>query len=238
MPGYGALSGAVSIGEHELVIEKRGRDVIEYRRKTRGKLEVSRLLYHATRLELLPMYPVLIPRKITTYVLVKLNNPLAVPPRREIDIYVKIPIDTAVYAYGSLHRFLVVDTFTIHRVKYYLYGPPDRGVVARYAESGVYMEKPQLSFGEAAAYIHVRNRHDSWVEIGLILLDAQTLKLYYEPGTGNAYTQYISFVANSAVTASVYYGRRISPGYKPILDPPDLKPPRLLAKTEMLWGLQ
>ncbi len=228
----------VVIHDNELMVEKISKGVIEYTRKYRGEAVVSRILYHATRLELLPMYPVMLPKKFTTYILVKLEKPVAVPPRREVDIYIKIPVDTAVYAYGPLHRFLVIDVFTHHRIKYYLYGPPDRGVVARYAYSKVYVKKPETEFGEALAYIHIRNRYISWVEVGQVLLDAQILKLYYKPETWNACTQYISLVANSPSTASIYYGRRISGEYRPIQDPPDLKPPRLLAKTEMLWGLK
>ncbi len=234
--GYGLLKEGGEIDGYVLKITRGHTGEKKYIREGHG-IVVSKIIHKASRLELVPMYPVLLPDRITTYIMVYLEEKLHVPTRDELDIYIKIPVDLAVYAVGIYHKFSLVDVFSITRIKYCLYGPPDRGIIARYAVSKIYFRKPVVKPGEAIVKIHIRNKYDSWVEIGKILLDAQILKLYYEPGTWNAYTQYISFVADSPMTASIYYGRRLSAELKPIIDPPGLRPPRLLGKTEMLWGL-
>ncbi len=236
--GYGVFKESIRIGEHKIKIQKRKTGVVEYKRSIGEEIVASKIVLSPTRFELLPFYPVFLPKKITTYILVYLAEEIDVPPRKELDLYIKIPVDTAIYAYYQPHRFTIIDIFTENRVKYCLYGPPDRGIIARYAESNLFFKKPECVRGEAIVPLHIRNRLDSWTIIGKILLDSQILKLYYENETWHAYTQHISMVVNSSVTASIYYGRRPRYELKPIHDPPDLRPPRLLAKTEMLWGLK
>ncbi len=235
MKGYGVFEGTVEILDFK-IFAKREDEFVKYTRIWPGG-SVTKMIFRPTRLELAPIYPVLLPRLITTYIHVKLIEPILVPARGEALIYIKIPVDLAVYAYGPYRRFSIIDIFSIKKIKYTLYGIPDRGLIARYCESLPYTFIPDMMCGEAVSLIQIRNRYNDWVEVGRILLDAQILKLYYLPGTCKAYTQAIVMVTNSPVTATIYYGRKIEPQARPIHDPPGLRPPRLLAKTEMLWGL-
>ncbi len=236
LKGYGPLGEGGEIAGYRITISKGAGSERKYVREGNG-VKVSKIIHEPLRIDLVPIYPVLLPHRITTYIMVYLDQYIHVPSRGELEVYIKIPVDLAVYAFGRLHRFTIVDVLNINPIKYCLYGPPDRGVIARYARSRIFLRRPSIKPGEAVAKITIRNKHDTWVEIGRILLDAQILKLYYEPGTWNSYTQEITMITNSTSTASIYYGRRINPELKPVIDPPGLRPPRLLSKTEMLWGL-
>ncbi len=236
MTGYGEIRGTVSIAGNTISVTGEG-DVIKYRREWRGG-EYTRLLVRPRRLELVPMYPVLLPKKITNYVMVRLLEPIHIPSRGEAMIYIKIPVELAVMTYDRYRRYDLVDVFPVMKIKYVLYGSPDRGLIARYWESVPMTDPPDTSIGEARVLVNIRSRYDGWVEIGRILLDSQILKLYYVPGTWRASTQAITMVVNSPATATIYYGRKVEMEARPVHDPPGLRPPRILARTEMLYGLR
>lgn len=237
MSGYGVIEDKVRVNNNEIVIERDG-EIAHYYRIVDGEVKVSKTIVKPIRFELVPFYPVLLPVKFTTYILVELTEKVAVPTKGEVTIYVKIPVEPAVYAYGSQRRFKIIDVFPINKIKYTLYGVPDRGLVARYWRSRPSMDIPEPRMGEATVLVNIRNRYDGWIEIGKILLDSQILRLYYVPKTWTVYTQVVIMAVNSPTTATIYYGRRIEANAKPIRDPPAFKPPRILAKTEMLWGLK
>ncbi len=235
--GYGVFEDSVVVGNYRIVLEKVEEGVVKYKRYCGDDLVVSKTLFKPIRFELIPFYPVFLPERFTNYILVKFDEKVHVPTKGEALIYVEMPIDIAVYVYGPYRKFSIVDVFTTNEVKYALYGVPDRGIVARYVVSHPYTFIPEPELGKATVLINIRNRHDDWIEVGKILLDAQILRLFYVPGTWNAYTQAITMAVNSPVTATIYYGRRIEPKARRIHDPPDLRPPRIMAKTEMLWGI-
>ncbi|WP_052833562.1 DUF432 domain-containing protein [Staphylothermus hellenicus] len=237
MSGYGVVEDKVSINDYVIAVEKQG-EIVHYYRYVNNKVKVSKTIVKPARFELVPFYPVMLPIRFTNYILVKLSKKILVPSKEEVTIYVKIPVNLAVYAYGRHRRFKIIDVFSINKIKYALYGIPDRGVVARYWRSNPNLDLPEPTMGEAIALVNIRNRYDGWVEIGKILLNAQILRLYYIPKSWTAYTQVVIMAVNSRTTATIYYGRRIEANAKPILDPPAFKPPRIPAKTEMLWGLK
>lgn len=237
MSGFGVIEDKVSINNHVIVVEKEG-EIAHYYRYVNGEVRVSKTIVKPVRFELVPFYPVMLPIRFTNYILVELSRNILVPSKGEVTIYVKIPVNLAVYAYGRHRRFKIIDVFSINKIKYTLYGIPDRGIVARYWRSPPNVDLPEPMMGEAIALVNIRNRYDGWVEIGKILLDSQILRLYYIPRSWTAYTQVVIMAVNSPITATIYYGRRIEANAKPIHDPPAFKPPRILAKTEMLWGLK
>ncbi len=237
MSGYGILEEEARVRDYILKVKYEG-EIAHYSRYKGSELIVSKTIVKPTRFEIVPFYPIMLPTRFTNYILIVFTRKIAVSTRGEALIFIKVPVDIAVYAYGAHRKFLIIDVFSINKIKYALYGVPDRGVIARYWVSEPLTEIPESSLGEAVSLVHIRNRYDGWVEIGKILLDVQILKLYYVPHTWNAYTQVITMAVNSPSTATIYYGRRIEAGARPIRDPPDLRPPRILAKTEMLWGLK
>lgn len=240
MAGYGVeLVGSNVFGDHVVRVEKDSR-VVVYERATNGELVVSRTIYSASRIIPIPLYPVNIPMLFTTYILVVFKKPLDLAPKESVTLYTTIPVDIAVYAVKNNEKneaINVVDVFSVKKVKYGLYGPVDKGVVARYYVSDYYFKEVDPSLGEALVKISAKNKTQEWVSVTRILLESNPLKLYYVEGEWKAYTQELSYIVSSRKTASVYYGRPFKKDVKPIIDPPHLRQPVIHIKTNMIWGI-
>ncbi len=237
--GYGMLAeGEYVIGEYKIAITSRDSNVFIYTRTAKSKMEIilSKVVVGLEKMLVIPMYPVLVPKKITNYVLIDFEKPVQLAPFSQTHIIIQVPVDIAVYVYKK-NEFSILDVFPITRTKYTLYGHPNEGVIARYSISKVYFEEPEPQIGYSIAHLIIRNKTKEWVEVSKVLLDSHILRLYYIAGTWSSYVQDIIMTITSRSTAIITYGDIRVRNVVAIDDPPDLKPPRILPKTEMLWGI-
>ncbi|MCD6195537.1 MAG: DUF432 domain-containing protein [Staphylothermus sp.] len=238
---YGVLDrGRFVVGDYVLVIEKFGKG-LRYRRLLGERVVFDSFIVGASRLVLVPIYPVLVPKKITRFVLVEYSGFVDVGPGHSVSFYIYVPVDFAVYSYGS-RGYSVVDVFEGVNPKYAVYGPIlglERGeaIIARYYRSEIYYEDPGPRPGLAVTRVHVVNNTDSWARVSKILIDSNIATLYYEPGSWKTCLQELRVNINSPTTATVKYGEPLYKELKRIDDPKDLKPPKIGSSTEMLWGL-
>ncbi len=238
--GYGVLDrGRFVVGDYVLVVEEFG-EGLRYSRFFGKRLVFDSFIVGASRLVLVPIYPVLVPKKITRFVLVEYSGFVDVGPGHSVSFYIYVPVDFAVYSYGS-RGYDVVDVFKGVNPKYAVYGPTlglERGeaIIARYYKSEIYYEDPGPRPGLAVTRVHVVNNTDSWVRVSRILIDSNIAILYYEPGSWRACIQELEMNINTSSTATIRYGEPIYGMLRRIDDPKDLKPPRIGALTEMLWG--
>jgi hypothetical protein len=141
LEGYGPISGDFELDGYTISVKSIDKRTLRYER-IGGDEHIIRTIHGATRIEILTIYPILLPSMITTYILISLRENIVVEPRGRIMIYVKMPVDNAIYVFSRL-KFRIIDVFTPHRVKYILYGPTDMGRIARHVESEAYAEKPE-----------------------------------------------------------------------------------------------
>ena len=238
---FGVLGlGRFVVGDYVLVIEKFG-EGLRYRRLFGERVVFDSFIVGASRLVLVPIYPVLVPKKITRFVLVEYSGFIDVGPGHSVSFYIYVPVDFAVYSYGS-RGYSVVDVFEGVKPKYAVYGPilgleRREAIIARYYRSEIYYEDPEPRLGLAVTRVNVVNNTDSWARVSRILIDSNIATLYYEPGSWKTCLQELKMNINTSTTATIKYGEPLYKDLMRIDDPKDLKPPKIGSTTEMLWGL-
>lgn len=240
MAGYGVpISGRVIL--RDIILEADLEDgFVYYKRISGGETIVSRKIYGLSHIKLLPLYPVNTPVFLTNYVLLKFTSQIDISPGEEVLFYAKMPVEVAVYVFkesGNKSVFNVIDVFSLSKVKYCLYGPVDKGVIARYYVSETYDKEIDPELGEAVVRVVVKNKTSEWVVLSKILLETNLLTLAYVRGTWNAYTQEIIVYIDSPKTASIQYGNLFKENLEKTPDLPYFKQPVIHSKTTMMWGI-
>ncbi len=229
------LMHTISVNRHRIEIDRHGCYLL-YRRFTDENLEKELIVDVAIELKLVPIYPVFYPRFITQYILCELAKPITVAPGSSIVVHIEIPVDVAVYAY-SRASFTILDVLPLHlKPKLVLYGPINGGTLARYCKTKLVDPATLPELGWALSKLIVRNNTKNVATVRKILLDSSPLRLYYVPREWRVYTQEITLNIISSSSAIVSYGQPFVEGVQPIDDPPELKPPRIYNRTDMLWG--
>jgi len=235
---FGTLStGVLELGSNRIVIEDRGSSLL-YRRIDLASNSIAQemLVSKNVELRLTPIYPVFYPKFVTQYMLCVLDKSITLAPGETLDVFASIPIDLAVYAYTP-QSFRILDIVPLHsEIKYVLYGSIDSGTIARLCTTSVHTTAPPPQLGYAIARLVIKNGMGKIVSVTKILLDASPLRLYYRPGTWEAYTQTIYMNIVGDTIAIVSYGSPFIDGVEPIDDPDSLRPPRIYNRTEMLQG--
>ena len=233
---YGQVEfGDYIIGSYRISFKEIDERKILYRRFISDKLVLERIIFGYEKIVLLPIYPALTPKHVTNYLLLEFKTPVHIAPGNITYVYVEVPIDVAVYVYRD-NVFTVLDVIPLMEPKYSLYGDPFNGLIARYYSTPIYYEiMPRR--GKALAKLTFRNRTNEWVMATKVLVDMNSLKIFYKPGTIEAYTQELLMIIDSPSTASIGYGDPFIQDIVPIDDPPELKQPRIMLKTDMLWGI-
>jgi len=238
LSGYGFIDvGEVNVGKYRISIV-RSESSLTYTRYYEGKPCVSKKIQGKPRIELVPLYPVFTPNIITKYVEIEFEANIVIPGYRNIVSFIKMPVDIGVYVYDEKNNYYLIDVFETNTINYSLYGSIVEGVIARYYKSPVYNDLVKPSFGEAVSKIRIINKHEKIVEVGRIVLDAQIIKMYYKPGTWEAYTQEIYMNILSRDKAIITYGKPFVENIVEINDPEGFKPPKLRSSNEMIWGLK
>ncbi len=238
MSGYGFIDvGEVSVGKYRVSIV-RNESNLTYIRYCGEKPCVSKKIQGKPRIELIPLYPVFTPSIVTKYVEIEFEDNIIIPRYGVMVFYVKMPVDIGVYVYDEKNNYYLIDVFETSIINYSLYGSIVEGIIARYYKSPVYSDLVKPSFGEAVSKIRIINKHEKIVEVGRIVLDAQIIKMYYRPGTWEAYTQEIYMNILSRDKAIITYGKPFIENIVEINDPEGFKPPKLRSSNEMIWGLK
>lgn len=228
------------------IVETSKNSIVEYKREYNGNdktyifpREKGTRIVGLQRLLLQPIYPVLIPRMLTTSILIKYRNHITMAPGEQLKYYVLMPVDVAILSVKN-QTYTLIDVVNVGEVKYAFYGSIETGVVARYSVSEVYFNEESalknLNTGLALVKIKAHNRSREWVTLTKILLEANPLKLYYKENTWIAYSRIINFIINSPKTASIAYTSAPSDQLTEVIDPPELRVPLIVSKTSMPWG--
>jgi len=232
---FGTITSSISVDRYWIDIGF-GEGVVKYRRFDGEELVKELNIVGDVYLELVPMYPVFIPKFVTQYILCIFSKPIVLTPYREARIYMYLPIDFAIYARNH-SMFELVDVFSLDlRPKYALYGPRDQGVVARHCVTSYSFDELEPRLGVAVSQIVIKNSTKDFVTVNKVLLDASPLRLYYRPSTWDVYTQLIVMNITSSTMATLHYENAFKAGLAVLSDPPDLRPPKIYSRTDMLWG--
>ncbi|AEH24927.1 DUF432 domain-containing protein [Pyrococcus yayanosii] len=120
--------GSIELPGETIMLEKEG----EFYRYRRG--DVERIIVGGEVLRILPAPAVGYGVKL---LMIRLAEPLAVPPGGNVEGFLSAPVEVEVKVEN-----LSIDRFSISREKYALYGTLEAGVIARYYKSRFWREEP------------------------------------------------------------------------------------------------
>ena len=93
-------------------------------------------------------------------------------------VFLTFPIEIGVFVEG-LRDTEILDVFSVERVKYALYGSPNRGVITRFARSLRHREAPPVDrTREGVIKLSIRNTLSEWAKVSRVVLDEAEMHLY------------------------------------------------------------
>ena len=179
-------------GEYELVIgqnrilmlpnEVRGSGLRYRRFDATGLLVTERMIVSDESSLLLGVFPTPAPMTsglVIHEVYLRFKSPIVVDQKSAAIVYAAMPIDMAVYR-QSKDEELLLDTFSLQRPQYALYGTPESGVVCRYKEVEVHTSNADVKpnkYEEALVRIAIRNEIDNVVKISRVVIPVDDIIL-------------------------------------------------------------
>ncbi|HIQ23502.1 MAG TPA: DUF432 domain-containing protein [Pyrodictium delaneyi] len=170
--------GRISFGEHDvcrvqLRLERYG-DRCRYRRGSVSALVPCDDVY------VYPMAPVLYPEYLTSYIMLKLQEPVMIRHGGKEEFWARLEFDVAIVVGSGDAGYEVVDVFPSSGIgKYALYGSPNRGIIVRFVPVEVLFE-PLEEPCKALVRVTVHNRSIRPIRLSRIVFPAQPFNLYYD----------------------------------------------------------
>jgi hypothetical protein len=161
-----------------LSIDKEGENLL-YRREY-GVENVEKILLGSNGKVLInPIEPVTKPKELTPYLLIDLDRALVVEPKGTKKIFVTFPIEIGVFIRKG-EDSTILDTFTLMKQKFTLYGDPRSGFICRYFKSNVYSVIPSVDrVYEGVMELNITNTTTGWIEVTKAMFNAYGMKIYY-----------------------------------------------------------
>jgi len=197
---------------------------VRYWRECLGESVEKILLTGTTKALLNPVEPVNKPKALTAHLLIELEKTMQIEPKGTRNIFLTFPVEIAVYLSAN-EEFEVIDTFTLERQKFTLYGDPINGVICKYWKSSVYTAAPSLNpLQQGLIELAVTNTTAGWVEVTKAVFDASGMKIYFDEervsmkatmrlrGGGRAETEFIDdpLVEGMTKSTEIYTAHKLS----------------------------
>lgn len=174
-----------------------------YRRTLNGQTKTRTLFSSGGRLIISPVEPLNLPKEICRALLVEFD-PFSIEPGAEQTVYLSFPIEIGVFVAGR-GNIEVLDIFSWNNPKYTLYGPAEKGVIARWWPSAIYSSLPTLDpLKEGVLSLEIVNTTREWVDISKVVLDGYGMKIFYDDSVS---TQAWMRVLSTMVAETGFYDR-------------------------------
>ncbi|WP_258083166.1 DUF432 domain-containing protein [Thermococcus thermotolerans] len=105
------------------------------------------------------------------FLMIRLSEKIAVPPKDRLTGYLSAPIDITVRSGGT-----EIDRFVVGREKYALYGRITSGVIARYHTSGFYREAPEAP---GVVKLIINNPTGDWKLVEKVVIPIKGSAMFY-----------------------------------------------------------
>ncbi len=167
-----------SRGELSLEVEK-SKEALIYRRRVNKESVEKILLSEGSEIIFNPVEPVNLPKNITTYLLIELENSVLVEPKSERIIYLTFPVEIGAFL-PRKKGYESFDIFSLQKPKYTLYGDIRTGIICRYHRSRVFTSQPEVDpLLEGILELRINNASSEWEEIKKVVLNSYGMKIYY-----------------------------------------------------------
>lgn len=175
----------LAIGQNKIVMLPNGTSAsgLHYRRFDATGQLVSEFMVASDESSLLvgvfPTPAPLTAGRITHNLYLKFKSPIVVDQKSAAVFYVTMPIDIAVYR-QSKDEEILLDSFSLQKQQYALYGSPESGVLCRYKEVEVHTSSDDVKpvkFEETLVRIAIRNEIDNIVKINKVIIPVDNVIL-------------------------------------------------------------
>lgn len=130
-----------------------------------------------------PVEPQNVPKKLTSHMLIELENPLLVGSGTKKTIYITFPVEIGIFFHTTRGKELI-DVFSLNIKKFTLYGNPNDGIICKYYKSSVYPKPPEVnSMKEGVLEVEVVNNNGNTVEVRNLVFSAYGMKIFYDNKT-------------------------------------------------------
>jgi hypothetical protein len=120
----------------------------------------------------------------TTFLLLKLREPLHLLPESSLNGYVSFPLSLSLFVSDKEDKIHHIDTFSILKPKLALYGNPHNGIICRYWETSFSSEIPdEKLFSTGILELNINNPTSSKVEVSQLVLNFSYMEIYFKPTT-------------------------------------------------------
>jgi hypothetical protein len=155
-------------------------DFFIYRRECLDEKLEKTLAINKGEIIINPIEPLTKPKELTPYFMIKLDQGLIIEPKETKILFLTFPIEIGVFI-SSRQGFNHLDSFSLAKHKYTLYGDPRQGLICKYWKSNIYPEVPVTDpFQEGIMELKVSNDRSNWVEITQAVFNAYGMKIYYD----------------------------------------------------------
>lgn len=190
-------------GPNDLVMFKVDFNKYGYQRFENEKLVVEKVIAsdRPLVLSIFPVAPLNTPAKYGSHMLLKLITPLVLDPKSHVDAYLTMPIEIGIIR-SSEGDVQIIDSFSVGRPKYALYGNPEAGILCRYYETRINSEIPRVTpYSEAVVRAHFHNYTEKINTINRIVFPIESADFYYLKN--EAYYSDIEVVINEKLLQTI-----------------------------------
>lgn len=185
----------IELRSEKMSLKNMGGDNFRYRREHNGEVVAERLFTNkdgSVRLALWPTRPINTPQPLGHHVMLRLNPAISLPPRSEDTHHLTMPIEIGIFTVskgisndngGSININYMIDTFSLTRQRYALYGVPEAGYICRMHDTVPDRVAKPVPYEEAAVIMRFENSLDDWVTVTKLVLDAHMVDLYAKEDT-------------------------------------------------------
>lgn len=149
----------------------------QYRRVLAGETVERSISAGLSRLLVYPVEPFNAGSGIASHLELEFP-PLILEPGAIETIFLTFPVEIGVFVEG-LRETEVLDVFPVGRPKYSLYGSPRKGIITRFARSGLHRDVPAVKGArEGVLKLAVRNSFSEWTRVSRVILPEDQIHLY------------------------------------------------------------
>lgn len=132
-------------------------------------------------LEIAPVIPVNLPKHKTDFLFLRLAEKIFLNKSSSAEIFIPLPIEIGVF-YIEHDRVEAFDLFTCDPLhsRYGLYGPPEEGMLCKYAKVSLINTNDESPFVYAKMKVFVHNELDKGISLGKIVFPVTDHELYYK----------------------------------------------------------
>ncbi len=163
-----------------LQIEKDG-DHLRYERTSSTESIEKILLTKDCGIIINPIEAQKLNKQVSQYLLIEFEKSVFVEPKDTTSIYLTFPVEIGVFISGR-KNYELLDSFTLARQKYTLYGDPRNGVICKYHKSPVFTSIPNNlnRLINGVMKLKLINTTDEWVEVTKSIFDSHEMKVYFD----------------------------------------------------------